>query len=91
MQRDTAASRIPRDPVPVVHYGDPRDLEAQVFFALSSLRVVAGFLAASKFGTCEHSEDDEAAGEVVSRALEFLEGLDLLNVKQKAEEERSKD
>lgn len=80
MKRDNAVSTKQLDPDPLVHYGVPRELESQVSFALSSLRVVAGFLGASRYGTCEDVEETEAAGEVLDRSLEFLEGLDLSRV-----------
>ncbi len=83
MKRDKTVTTTPRDPFPVIHYGAPRDLEAQVSLALASVRVTAGFLTASKYGTCEDPEDDEAAGEVIYRALELLDELDFSKVTMK--------
>lgn len=83
MKRDKAVTTTPRDPDPVIHYGAPRDLEAQVSLALASVRVVTGFLGASQYGTCEDSEETEAAGEVLGRALELFDGLDFSTVTMK--------
>jgi len=86
MKRDKAVTTIPPLPEPV-HYGAPRDLDDQLSFALSSIRVVTGFLGASQYGTCEDNEETEAAGQVLFRALEFLDGLDFSKVTMKPEPE----
>jgi hypothetical protein len=85
MKRDKAVTTKQLDPEPVIHYGAPRELDSQVSFALSSLRVVAGFLGASRYGTCEDVQETEAAGEVLDRASEFLEALDFSRVTMKPE------
>ena len=73
------------NPEPTVPYGGSLDLEDQISFALASVRVVTGFLGASRYGTCEDDEETEAAGQVLFRALEFLDGLDFSRVTMKPE------
>ena len=85
MKRDKGATTTPLDEEPVMHYGVARDMEAQVSFALASVRVVAGFIGASRYGTCNDVEDEEAAAEVLDRASEFLDGLDFSKVTMKPE------
>lgn len=67
----------------LVPYGPLMDLEAQISFALSSVRVVADVLGTARYGTCQSVEDNEAAGEVLHRALWFLDDLDLSRVTMK--------
>ena len=88
MKRDKGTTTTPLDEEPDIRYGAPRDMEAQVSFALSSVRVVTGFLGASRYGTCEDDEETEAAGQVLFRALEFLDGLDFSTVTMKQETEK---
>jgi len=73
----------------LVGYGDPRDLDEQIDFALNSLRVAAGYLGAASYGTCQDVKDDEAVAMLVDRAREFLEGLELshVSVKPRTEQE----
>jgi hypothetical protein len=87
MKRDKGATPTPLDPEAEIHYGAPRDLEDQVSFALASVRVVTGFLGASRYGTCEDDQETEAAGLVLFRALEFLDELDFSKVTVKPETE----
>ena len=87
MKRDKGPTTTPPIPEPV-HYGAPRDVEDQLSFALASVRVVTGFLGASRYGTCEDDEETEAAGQVLFRALEFLDGLDFSTVTMKQETEK---
>lgn len=86
MKRDKDTTTAPPLPEPV-HYGAPRDIEDQLSFALASIRVVTGFLGASQFGTCEDDEETEAAGQVLFRALEFLDELDFSHVTMKPDTE----
>ncbi len=73
----------------LVAFGAPRELEAQIDFALSSLRVVGGYLGGARYGTCQDERDEEAAGMLIDRTLEFLEQLDLsrVSVKRRTGEE----
>ena len=62
------------DPEPTVHYGVPRDLDDQVSFALSSIRVVAGFLGASRYGTCELTRRPRRRGKCSTGPPSFWRG-----------------
>jgi len=88
MKREKGMTTTPLDLPPQIHYGAPRDVEDQIELALASVRMVTGFLGASQYGTCESSEETEAAGLVLFRALEFLDELDFTKVTMKPEKEK---